>query len=124
MDLTQARNQYEIAKQHLEALGAIGERQTIEVGHGSIGIRERQVQGAEAQLSYSEIRSPINGVITDRPLYPGEMAAAGTPLLTVMDISQVIAQSAHSAERSGPAESGRCGTMTRSEDSISQSPGK
>ncbi|PYX72657.1 MAG: efflux RND transporter periplasmic adaptor subunit, partial [Acidobacteria bacterium] len=32
------------------------------------------------------------GVITDRPLYPGEMAAAGTPLLTVMDISSVIAK--------------------------------
>ena len=48
--------------------------------------------GAAAQLSYSEIRSPIDGVVTDRPLYPGEMAAAGTPLLTVMDTSQVIAR--------------------------------
>jgi RND family efflux transporter MFP subunit len=43
-------------------------------------------------LSYSEIRSPIDGVVTDRPLYPGEMAAAGTPLVTVMDISRVIAR--------------------------------
>ncbi len=34
----------------------------------------------------------MNGVIADRPLYPGEMAAAGTPLLTVMDVSQVIAR--------------------------------
>ena len=48
--------------------------------------------GAEAQLSYSEIRSPIDGVVTDRPLYPGEMATAGTPLLTIMDLSQVIAK--------------------------------
>src|SRR5678816_4763528 len=44
------------------------------------------------RLSYSEIRSPIDGVVADRPLYPGEMAAAGAPLLTVMDISQVIAR--------------------------------
>jgi RND family efflux transporter MFP subunit len=48
--------------------------------------------GAQAQLGYSEIRSPIDGVITDRPLYAGEMAAAGTPLLTVMEVSQVIAR--------------------------------
>jgi HlyD family secretion protein len=48
--------------------------------------------GAEAQMSYSQIRSPIDGVVTDRPLYPGEMAAAGTPIVTVMDISQVIAK--------------------------------
>jgi HlyD family secretion protein len=31
-------------------------------------------------------------VVTDRSLYPGEMAAAGTPLLTVMDTSSVIAR--------------------------------
>jgi HlyD family secretion protein len=43
-------------------------------------------------LSYSEIRSPIDGVVTDRSLYPGEMAAAGTALLTVMDTSSVIAR--------------------------------
>jgi HlyD family secretion protein len=48
--------------------------------------------GADAQMSYSQIRSPIDGVVTDRPLYPGEMAAAGTPIVTVMDISQVIAK--------------------------------
>jgi RND family efflux transporter MFP subunit len=34
----------------------------------------------------------MDGVVADRPLYPGEMVAAGTPLLTVMDISQVIAR--------------------------------
>jgi RND family efflux transporter MFP subunit len=38
-------------------------------------------------------------VITDRPLYPGEMAAAGTPLLTVMDVSTVIAR-AHIPQQS------------------------
>jgi RND family efflux transporter MFP subunit len=50
------------------------------------------MQGAEAQLSYSQIRSPIDGVITDRPLYPGEMASTSTPLLTVMDISRIVAK--------------------------------
>src|SRR5207302_2529509 len=48
--------------------------------------------GAAAQMNYSQIRSPIDGVVTDRPLYPGEMAAAGTPIVTIMDISQVIAK--------------------------------
>src|SRR5262249_12079009 len=51
-----------------------------------------KLMNSEAQLSYSEVRSPINGVITDRPLYPGEMASTSAPLLTVMDISQIIAK--------------------------------
>jgi RND family efflux transporter MFP subunit len=49
--------------------------------------------GAAAQLSYSEIRSPIDGVVTDRPLYPGEMAPAGAPLITVMNLAEVVARS-------------------------------
>jgi len=49
-------------------------------------------QGAEAQLSYAEVRSPIAGVVADRPLYPGEMATPGTPLMVVMDISIVVAR--------------------------------
>src|SRR5262249_21207255 len=47
---------------------------------------------AQAQLEYSRIISPIDGVVTDLPLYPGEMAMPGTPIVTVMDISQVIAR--------------------------------
>jgi multidrug efflux pump subunit AcrA (membrane-fusion protein) len=92
VDLTQARNQYEIAQKHFEAMQAIGKQQTLKSAAGQLQSAKGKYLGATAQLSYSEIRSPINGVIADRPLYPGEMAAAGTPLLTVMDVSQVIAR--------------------------------
>jgi HlyD family secretion protein len=92
VDFTQARNQYEIAQKHLEAMQAIGKQQTLKSAAGQLESAKGKYLGATAQLSYSEIRSPINGVIADRPLFPGEMAAAGTPLLTVMDVSQVIAR--------------------------------
>jgi multidrug efflux pump subunit AcrA (membrane-fusion protein) len=92
VDLTNAKNQYEISSKHLEALKAIGEKQTLRSAQGQLESAKGHFQGAEAQLSYSEIHSPINGVVTDRPLYPGETAAAGAPLLTVMDISKVIAK--------------------------------
>jgi multidrug efflux pump subunit AcrA (membrane-fusion protein) len=92
VDLTQARNLHEMAQRHLEAMQAIGKQQTLKSAAGQLASAKGKYLGAAAQLSYSEIRSPINGVIADRPLYPGEMAAAGTPLLTVMDVSQVIAR--------------------------------
>ena len=92
VDVTTARNQYAIAKQHLDKLMAIGKQNELKAAAGALDSAKGKYQGAEAQLSYSEIRSPISGVITDRPLYPGEMAAAGTPLLTVMDLSTVIAK--------------------------------
>jgi multidrug resistance efflux pump len=43
-------------------------------------------------VSYSEIRSPINGVVTDRSLFEGETAATGAPLITVMDTSSLLAK--------------------------------
>ena len=111
VDVTQARNQYAIAKKHLDALMAIGKPQELKAAAGQLASAQGKYRGAEAQLSYSEIRSPINGVITDRPLYPGEMAAAGTPLLTVMDISSVIAKAHIPQQDAAALKIGDAGTM-------------
>jgi RND family efflux transporter MFP subunit len=92
VSVTQARNQFELAKRHYDTLAATGNAQGQRAAAGQLESAKGKYAGAEAALSYSQIRSPINGWITDRPLYPGEMAAAGTPLLTVMDTSQVIAK--------------------------------
>ena len=51
-------------------------------------------------------------MVTDRPLYPGEMAAAGTPLLTVMDISSVIAKAHIPQSDAAALKVGDNGTMT------------
>jgi len=112
VDITQARNQYDIAKQHLDKLMAIGKQQELKAAQGQRDSAKGKYLETMAALSYSEIRSPINGVVTDRPLYPGEMAAAGTPLLTVMDISSVIAK-AHIPQNDAAAlRVGDKGTMT------------
>ncbi|HEX4786600.1 MAG TPA: efflux RND transporter periplasmic adaptor subunit [Candidatus Sulfotelmatobacter sp.] len=112
VDFTQANNQYAIAKKHLDALMAIGKQQELRSAAGQLESAKGKYLGAEAQLSYSEIRSPLNGVITDRPLYPGEMAAAGTPLLTVMDISSVIAKAHIPQSDAAALKVGDKGTMT------------
>jgi HlyD family secretion protein len=112
VDVTQARNQAAITKKHLDTLMAIGKQQELKSAAGQLESAKGKYLGAEAQLGYSEIRSPMDGVITDRPLYPGEMAAAGTPLLTVMDISSVIAK-AHIPQNDAAAlKVGDKGTMT------------
>jgi len=92
VDLTNARSQYEIARKKLDALNAGVTQQSYKSAKGQLESAQGKYEGAEAQLSYSEIRSPINGVVTERPLYPGEMATAGTPLLTVMDTSDLTAR--------------------------------
>jgi HlyD family secretion protein len=111
VDITQARNQYDIAKQHLDKLMAIGKQQELKAAQGQRDSAKGKYLGAMAALSYSEVRSPINGVVTDRPLYPGEMAAAGAPLLTVMDISSVIAKAHIPQSDAAALKVGDKGTM-------------
>lgn len=83
--LTQAQSQYAVAQQHLTAVESVSAVATTKSAAG-------QLETASANVSYSEIRAPISGIVTDRPLYPGEMASTSTPLLTIMDTSRVTAR--------------------------------
>ncbi len=88
----ESRNQHRIALQHLQALEKVGRGEQLKSAQGRLAAAQGRYQAARAQMDYSEIRSPLDGVVTDRPLYEGEMATAGSPLLTVMDISRVVAR--------------------------------
>jgi len=90
--LVQAQAQYEQAKKHLAGLMAVGQQNSIKAANAQLVAAEGKFRSAEAQLQYSDIRSPIDGVITDGPLYPGMMPQAGVPLITVMNLSQMIAK--------------------------------
>jgi HlyD family secretion protein len=82
----------DVAQKQLADLQRIGKEQALKSAHGSKLSAEGQMRSAEALLSYSEIRSPIDGVVTDRPLYPGDLATANQPILTVMNLSRLIAK--------------------------------
>jgi RND family efflux transporter MFP subunit len=90
--LSQAKANFEIAQRRVAALEAAGKKDQMKMAKGQLTAAQGKYEGAAAQLAYSQIRSPIDGVVTDRPLYPGETAPAGTPLLVVMDTTSVIAK--------------------------------
>lgn len=95
--LAQARTQSEVAQKQLADLKRSGAADTLKSASGQLTAARGKYLGATAQLSYSEIRSPIDGVVTDRPQYAGELATANQPILTVMDTSKLIAK-AHIAQ--------------------------
>ncbi len=90
--LVQAQSQSETAQRHLESLRTVGRTEQVKSAQAQVDAAKAHYQSAETQLSYSEIRSPIDGVVADRPVYPGEMAAAGAPVISIMDVSQVVAR--------------------------------
>src|SRR2546430_5221447 len=94
---TQARSQYEIAQSHLKSIQNVGQEQSIKSASAQRNQARGRLDSAEAQLSYSRVVSPIAGVVTDRPLYNGEMASNTAPMITIMDTSQIIAR-AHASQ--------------------------
>ena len=90
--LVQARAQFEQAQKHLDGLKAGGNQQALKSASAQLVAAQGTYEGAEAQLQYSQIRSPIDGVVTDGPLYPGMQPQPGAPLITVMNLSQMIAK--------------------------------
>src|ERR1700728_1644415 len=90
--LVQAQAAYDAAQKHLEGMKAVSHEAALKAAKGQLESARGKYQGAQAALSFSEIRSPIAGVVTDRPLYAGETAASGAPLITVMDTSALLAK--------------------------------
>lgn len=102
----QARNQYEIAAANLKALQAVGKKQQLKAAEGQLTSAKGKYLAAQAQYNYSEIRSPIDGVVTERPLYEGEMASAGSPIAVVMNISTVVARAHISPQQAAEVQVG------------------
>lgn len=111
----QARSQYEIAAKHLQAVENVSRVEQVKSAEAQVESAKAKFEGAEAQLSYSEIRSPIAGIIADRPLYPGEMATAGNPLVTIVNISRVIARANLPVGQAASVKVGNPATITQTD---------
>jgi RND family efflux transporter, MFP subunit len=66
---------------------------------------------AETFLSYSQVRSPISGVVTARMIDPGAQAAPGMPLITVEDDSQYRVETTIDEDLAGSVHTGDAVTI-------------
>jgi HlyD family secretion protein len=104
----QARTAYDAAKARLDALikqadvqrAAVALAQAaseqVNVRQGQLAASQHQRAAAAAQktkadvrLSYTEVRSPINGVIDVRAAREGEVVSLGQPIVTVIDLDDL-----------------------------------
>lgn len=88
----QAQGAFDSAAKHLANVEKTTHQTSINSAKGQLTSAQGRLENAEAQVSYTELRSPIDGVVTDRPLFPGETASGGTPVITVMDTRSLIAK--------------------------------
>jgi HlyD family secretion protein len=89
---SQALAQYRVAEEHLKALQSVSNAEQIKGAAAQVESAKAHYEALEAQVAYSRVTSPITGVVADRPINVGEMANPGSPLITIVDISRVVAR--------------------------------
>jgi HlyD family secretion protein len=114
----QARSQYDVAAQHLQSLERISQPEQTKGAQAQTDAAKARYDATLAQLSYSEIRSPIAGVIADRPLYAGETASTGSPLVTVVNVSRVIARANVPVSQAASLKLGDTGAIAQTEAGV------
>jgi multidrug efflux pump subunit AcrA (membrane-fusion protein) len=112
VDLIKAQSDSEIATRHLAALQSGIKEQKLKSATGQLNSAKGKYLSSSAMLSYSEVRSPLDGVVTDRPLYPGDTVTAGESLMTIMDLSRVIAKAHVPQEDASLLKPGDAATIT------------
>ncbi|HLJ75706.1 MAG TPA: efflux RND transporter periplasmic adaptor subunit, partial [Thermoanaerobaculia bacterium] len=90
--LTNAENDLHVAEASAKVHGAITNPGDARVAQSRVNQAELRLATLDAQLSYTVIRAPFDGIVTAQYQYQGDMANPGAKLLTVADISSLIAK--------------------------------
>jgi len=89
-DLARAHAEVENAKAHLDRMNQLYaqdavSKQEMENATRAYRVAEASRRAVEAQLSYTMVRAPFEGVITEKKVEAGELASPGQPLLKMED---------------------------------------
>ena len=90
-ELAQAKAAHEVARRTLELLEQQSGKTDIRIAESRVQQAKARQSLATAQMQFTELKSPLNGTITEQFLYPGDMAKPDAPVFTVMDLSVAIA---------------------------------
>jgi multidrug efflux pump subunit AcrA (membrane-fusion protein) len=90
LELTTAENELRLAEETIVLRTKSINPNDIALAAARVAAAQQHLATLDAQLSYTVIRAPISGLITDQFQYEGEFAAAGEKLFNIADIRQVI----------------------------------
>lgn len=91
--------------------GAIPQREVLVSETELAGLRAR-LDRVRAQLSFAELRSPFDGVVTEQFLFKGDMVKPDLPVLTVVDLRTAVVRAQVPEADVGTVRVDQIGTFT------------
>ncbi len=110
--MVQAQSQLDTAQRHLQSVRQVTGSEQQKAAQAQVDAAKAHYSSAAVQVVYAEVRSPINGIVADRSIYPGETAAAGAAIVSIVDISQVVARANIPVKEAASVRVGRPATIT------------
>lgn len=87
---TNAQNAYRLTQQNAGLTKTAVNPNARAIAQAKIKQAQDHLNAIQVQANFAQIKAPIDGVVTDQFQFEGEFASAGTKLLTISDISEVI----------------------------------
>lgn len=91
-ELAQAKAGHDVAKKFLDLLENPARQQELRAAAVKPEQEKIRESFLNAQIEFTEIRSPFAGTITEQYVYPGDMAKPESPIFTVMDLAVAVAR--------------------------------
>ena len=110
--MVQAQSQLETSQRHLQSVQQVTSSEQVKSAQAQVNAARAHYDSLAAQAAYADVRSPINGVVADRPVYPGDTPQPGTPIVSIVDISKVVARANIPVKDAAPVQVGRPATIT------------
>jgi RND family efflux transporter MFP subunit len=98
LELELARSEHEVAEHRLQQARELQ------------GVARREFELAQRQLELRQVRSPIDGVVADRMLHPGERVD-GRPIVRILTVERLRAEVVLPASRFGQVREGMLATI-------------
>jgi len=117
--MVQAQSQLDTAQRHLESVHQVTGAEQRKAAQAQVDAAKAHYNSAAVQVVYTEVRSPINGIVADRSIYPSETAAAGAPIVSIVDISQVVARANIPVKEAASVRVGKQATIAGPEGVLS-----
>lgn len=103
----------ELARQGLATPSALEQaRSSTTALEANLAALESGVQTAELALRNATVLSPLDGIVSERSVEPGQSIAAGTPLFTIVNLDQMEFQASASVTSSALVTPGQSVAVT------------
>lgn len=117
--MVQAQSQLETAQRHLESVQQVTSTEQVKSAQAQVNAAKAHYDSLTAQVDFTQVRSPISGIVSDRPVYPGDTPQPGVPIASIVDISKVVARANIPIKDAAPVQVGRPATITGSDGVLS-----